>query len=125
MTIFDYFREPQPWINLDYYTWWQVAMFFTGALLWLVCYADTIIDIRKKKTLNIPIGCVVTNFGWEISAAIFFVPNMGKLLVIAYWAWMLFDAYIFASTFKYGYKQVMNEFFRKRIHFYLDRKSVV
>lgn len=125
MTIFDYVKEPQPWINLDYYTWWQVAMFFTGALLWLVCYADTIIDIRKKKTLNIPIGCVVTNFGWEISAAIFFVPNMGKLLVIAYWAWMLFDAYIFWSTFKYGYKQVMNEYFRKRIHFYLIAGIIV
>lgn len=94
-------------------------MFFTGSVLWLVCYIDTIKDIRKKKTLNIPIGCVITNFGWEISAAIFFVPNMGKLIVIAYWAWMIFDSYIFASTFRYGYKQMMNKYFREKIHFYL------
>ena len=94
-------------------------MFFSGSVLWLVCYIDTLIDIKKKKTINIPIGCVVTNYGWEVAASFVFVPNMGKLLVSAYWAWMLLDTFIFASTFKYGWKQCLIPFFKKNLHFYL------
>jgi hypothetical protein len=125
MTIFDYIKEPHPWIDLENYTLWQVIMFFTGSLLWLVCYIDTIIDIRKNKELNIPIGCVVTNYGWEIAASIFFVPNMGKLLVVAYWAWMILDTYIFISTFKYGYKQCMINYFKTNIKSFLGVGIIV
>jgi hypothetical protein len=85
----------------------------------LVCYADTLVDIRKKKTLNIPLAAIVLNFGWEIAACLFFVPNMGKLLVLAYWAWLCFDIFIFANTFRYGYKQVMNAFFKNQLKFFL------
>lgn len=120
MTIFEYIKQPEhPWIDLTKYTLTQVIMFFTGSVLWLVCYIDTLIDIRKKQSINIPVGCVITNYGWEISAALFFVPDMGLLLVIAYWAWMLFDTFIFASTFKYGYKQMMVPFFKKNAHYFI------
>lgn len=119
MNILEYLKEPHPWIDLVNYTWWQVALFFTGSILWLVCYADTLVDIRKKKTLNIPLAAIVLNFGWEIAACLFFVPNMGKLLVLAYWAWMCFDIFIFANTFRYGYKQVMNVFFKNQLKFFL------
>jgi hypothetical protein len=119
MTIFEYCKEPHPWIDLSNYTLWQVIMFFVGALLWLVCYADTIIGIRKRQSVNIPIGCVVTNYGWEIAAATVFVPNMGKLLVVAYWGWVIFDTYIFISTFRYGYKQCQIDFFKKNVHYFL------
>src|SRR6185312_2108371 len=119
MTVFEYFKEPQPWINLTDYTLWQVIMFFIGSVMWLICYVDTIIDIRKKQTLNIPIGCVVTNYGWELAASTVFLPNMGKLLVFAYWGWALFDTYIFISTFKYGYKQCMINFFKSKITWFL------
>src|SRR5688572_16882752 len=115
MTIFEYLREPHPWLNTDNYEVWQIAMFFAGSLLWMVCYIDTLIDIRKKKTIDIPVGCVVTNYGWEVAAAIFFVPDMGKLLVAAYWAWAVLDTFIFASTFRYGAKQFLIPFFKKRI----------
>jgi len=119
MTIFEYVKEPHPWINLVDYTLTQVIMFFAGSLLWLVCYVDTLIDIRKKKSINIPVGCVITNYGWEISTCLFFVPDMGLLLVVAYWAWMLLDTFIFLSTFRYGYKQMMIAFFRKNAHFFI------
>lgn len=125
MTVFEYFKEPQPWINLSYYTLWQVIMFFTGSLLWLVCYMDTIIGIRKKQTLAIPVGCVVTNYGWELAASTVFLPNMGKLLVFAYWGWAIFDTYIFISTFRYGYKQCQVDFFKKRIHWFLAMGIVI
>lgn len=119
MTIFEYVKEPHAWLNTDSYTVTQIVLFFIGSLLWLVCYIDTLYDIRKKKTLNIPLAAIVLNFGWEISTCWFFVPDMGKLLVAAYWAWMFFDLFIFASTFRYGYKQVQTAYFKKRIHLFL------
>lgn len=125
MSIFEYIKEPHPWVDLTRYTWWQVAMFFSGSVLWLVCYIDTLIDIRKKKTINIPVGCVVTNYGWEVAASFVFVPDMGKLLVVAYWAWMLLDTFIFASTFKYGWKQCMVPFFRSKLSMFLALGIVV
>ena len=125
MNIIDYIKESHPWIDLNNYTAWQVAMFFVGSLLWLICYVDTIINIRKNKTINIPIGCVITNYGWEVAAALTFVPDMGKLIVGAYWAWMVFDTYIFISTFKYGYKQVLNPYFRKHLSTYIIMGIVI
>lgn len=119
MTIFEYLKEPHPWLDTTNYTIVQIVLFFTGSLLWLVTYADTLLDIKNKKTLNIPLAAILLNFGWEIAACWFFVPNMGKLLVLAYWAWMFFDVFIFASTFRYGYKQVMNSFFRDRLKLFL------
>lgn len=119
MTIFEYLREPHPWLDTDNYTIIQIILFFIGSVLWLVCYIDTLIDIRKKKTLNIPLAAIVLNFGWEISACFFFVPNMGKLLVLAYWAWMFFDIFIFSNTFRFGDKQIMNSFFKQRLKLFL------
>jgi hypothetical protein len=54
MTIFEYVKEPHPWFNTVDYEPWQIAMFITGTLLWLVSYADIIVHIRSKKALIIP-----------------------------------------------------------------------
>lgn len=125
MTIFEYVKQPHPWIDLSHYTLTQVILFFTGSLFWLVCYADTLIDIRRKKTINIPVGCVITNYGWEIATCLFFVPDMGKLLVVAYWAWMLFDTFIFASTFRYGHQQMMVPFFKRNAVIFIAAGIVI
>ena len=119
MTIFEYLTMPHPWLDTSKYTPLQIGMFFVGSLLWLTCYIDTLRDIIKKKTLNIPLMAIVLNFGWEVATCWFFVPDMGKLLVIAYWAWMLVDAFIFYSTFRYGFKQLLNPYFAKRIGAFL------
>ena len=118
-TIFQYLKEPHPWLDFQKYNGWQVALFFTGCVLWLVCYIDTILDIIRKKMVNIPVAAVLLNFGWEIAACLFFVPDMGKLLVIAYWAWLLCDCFIFYSLFRFGYKQMMISFFIKNAHFFV------
>ena len=119
MTIWEYLRTSHPWIDLGNYHWWQVVLFFIGSLLWLLCYIDTLIDIRNKKIVNIPAAAVILNFGWEIAACFFFVPDMGKLLVAAYWAWMFCDIFIFYSLFRYGYKQMRVDFFRKHAHYFI------
>ena len=125
MTIFDYLKEPRPWLDTNNYTIVQIVLFFIGSLLWLVTYIDTLLDIKNKKTLNIPLAAILLNFGWEIAACWFFVPNMGKLLVLAYWAWMFFDVFIFANTFRYGYKQVISAFFQDRLKLFLAIGIVV
>ena len=119
MSIFEYLKHPHPWLDTSNYALWQIILFFAGSLLWLICYIDTIFDIRTKKVVNIPAAAVILNFGWEIAACFFFVPNMGKLLVAAYWAWMLCDIYIFYSLFRYGFKQMRIDFFKQHAHFFI------
>ena len=119
MTIFEYLKEPHPWFNTVDYHPWQIAMFIAGLLLWLGSYSDIIYNIVKRKSLVIPYGTVVTNYGWEISAAIFFVPNMGKALVVGYWAWMIFDTFIFVNTLKLANTQCMIEAVKKKIKWYI------
>lgn len=111
VSIIEYLQGSHPWINSSKYTLFQVLLFFLGALSWLVCYADAIYDIVKKKTVSIPVLAVCLNFGWEIATCLFFVPDMGKLLVLSYWGWMIFDAFIFVSAVRYGYKQMQVKFF--------------
>jgi hypothetical protein len=121
MTIFEYLKDsnPHPWIDSTKYTTLEVILFLVGSLSWFICYADTILSARKKQIVKIPVVAVLLNFGWEISTSFFFVPDMGKLLVISYWAWMIFDSYIFYSTFKYGYKQMQVPFFSKNARFFV------
>jgi len=119
MTIFEYLKESHPWIDLNNYTLLEVILFFAGSLSWLICYADTIYCAVKKQVVNIPVVAVLLNFGWEIATCWFFVPNMGKLLVIAYWGWMCFDAFIFISVFRYGSKQMKLSYFIKNAHFFV------
>lgn len=118
-TLFTYLKESHPWINTTDYTWWQVALFFTGALLWLVCYIDTIRDIRKRQIVNIPAAAVILNFGWEIVLAFFFLPDMGNLIVAAYWGWMVCDIFIFSSLFRFGFRQMRIDFFRNKAHYFI------
>lgn len=124
-TIFEYMKGSHPWFDTTNYTVLQIVLFFIGSMLWLVCYIDTVIDIFKKKTLNIPLAAICLNFGWEIATCWFFVPNMGKLIVIAYWAWMCVDLFIFASTFKYGFKQLQTPYFIKNIRWFLALSIIV
>lgn len=116
MTIFEYLQSPHPWFDTTNYTPLQIGMFLTGAILWIVAYINTIYVAVKKQTLDIPIIAITLNFGCEITTAIFFVPDMGKALVLAYWAWMVLDAYIVYSVWKYGYKQMRVDFFKQHFH---------
>jgi hypothetical protein len=112
MTIFEYLKTDQPWFDTSNYEWWQIAMFLTGAILWIVVYINTIYIIKKRNTVDIPIPAVILNFGCEVTTAFLFVPDMGKALVLAYWAWMVLDAYIVYSLLRYGWKQLLMPFFR-------------
>lgn len=127
MTIFEFIEtwDSQPWFNTEVYTPTQIGLFFTGAVLWMVAYVDAVVTIVKKKTVIIPIAAVLLNFGWEVAASIFFVPNMGKLLVVSYWVWMMLDIFIFLSLYKYGFKQLITDYFQKHIKLYLTLGIII
>nr|WP_294903194.1 hypothetical protein [uncultured Lacibacter sp.] len=115
MTIWEYLQESHPWFDTSNYTPLQIGLFFTGAVLWIVAYIIIIYMAIKKKTVIIPAAAVVCNFGNEVGGAIFWVPDMGNALVLAYWCWMLLDIFIVINLFRYGYKQFTTEFYRKNI----------
>ena len=121
-TIFQYLKEPHPWFNTSYYTLTQTLIFFFSALLWVVAYIETIRVIIKKKTLAIPVIAILLNFGYEVTCAFFFVPNMGKAVVIGYWAWMVLDCYIIFHAFKYGDKQIRNSYIKQNFKWPAFRK---
>jgi hypothetical protein len=113
MTIFEYFKEPHPWFDTTNYTLTMVIIFFCSAMLWVWAYIDTIKNIIKKKTLNIPVIPICLNFGYEVTTSFFFLPNMGKAVVFGYWAWMLLDLFIITHAFMYGDKQIRNPYIQK------------
>lgn len=115
MTIWKYIKDPHPWFDLTNYTALQIVLFTTGAVLWIIAYIEVIRFTVKRKVVLIPVVAVVCNYGNEIGGAFFWVPDMGKALVIAYWGWFLLDTFIVYKTFKYGYKQFTTAFFRKNI----------
>lgn len=119
MNIFDYLKGPHPWLDTSLYTPVQIALFLSGAVLWILVYIDTIRDILHKKTLNIPLIAICFNFGYEITTSFTFVPNMGKALVMAYWAWMVLDIFIFVSAFRYGSRQIRNSYFARNLSGFL------
>ena len=115
INILDFHWAEQPWFNTVDYTVLQVILFTIGALLWVVAYICTLFNAYKrknKKTLDIPVIAVVLNFGSEITTAFFWLPNMGKFLVLAYWAWMVLDIFIVIAMFRYGYLQFPHGIFK-------------
>jgi hypothetical protein len=112
MTIWEYMADPGPWFNTDRYTPTQIAMFTTGAVLWIVVYVVTIRRLITSHELAIPFLAVTLNIGTELTTAVLFVPDMGTVLVVAYWAWLVLDVFIVTGLFRYGSKQVRSPYFK-------------
>jgi hypothetical protein len=112
MTIWEYIKEPHPWFDTTNYTPLQIGLFTTGALLWILAYLVVIKYSFKQKTVLIPAIAVICNYGNEVGGAIFFVPDMGKALVIAYWGWLILDTFIVYKLLEFGSKQFTTPFFK-------------
>ena len=115
MTIWEYISLAEhPWFNTEAYTPLQIGMFTVGALLWVLVYVVTIRGLIRYKELAIPVIAVTLNIGCEITTAVFFVPDMGLALVLAYWAWLVLDVFIVIGLFRYGHKQIYSPYLTKR-----------
>lgn len=97
------------WFNTVDYTPLQLGLFFTGAVLWLVCYAFIVKNIFVNKFCEMPAGVLCANFTWEFLWSFYVVPDMGFLLEIGYKLWFVVDLVIVWGFYRYGFKQVIPE----------------
>ncbi|WP_276134691.1 hypothetical protein [Polluticoccus soli] len=111
--LVDYIRTPHPWVDTTYYELPVVIIFFCAAMFWVWAYIDTIRGIIKKKTIGVPVVAICLNFGYEVTAAFFFLPDMGKAVVFGYVGWLVLDLYIVIHAFRYGDKQIRNPYIKK------------
>ena len=107
----------QPLINFDEYS--SLGLFFNGVgcLFWVVAYAILVLEIRKKKFVEMPAYVAGANIGWEFVWSFIYHPNTGLLFSLSYQAAFLLDCFIFYSVLRYGTKQPMNSETKK--HFVL------
>ena len=92
-------------LNLHDYTGAQIALYSTGAYLWVVAYLIYVRNGFKYRVVEMPAFAAAGNIGWELNWALFFTTDLGALCVYAHKAWFFIDVVIFFLVLKYGYKQ--------------------
>jgi hypothetical protein len=94
------------WLNTDYYTPLQLALFGGGAVLWVVNYIFIVRNVIKNKFVEMPASVLCANFTWEFLWAWIFTQNMGFAIGLGYKLWFCLDVFIVWGFYNYGYKQV-------------------
>lgn len=107
----------QPLINFEDYSSWGLLFNGVGCLFWVLAYAILVLEIRKKKFVEMPAYVAGANIGWEFVWSFIYHPNTGMLYSLSYQAAFLLDCFIFYSVLRYGTKQPMNPETKK--HFVL------
>lgn len=110
-------NDPSSWLNwVDLncvpYTYYQVAVFATGCLMWVVAYAIMLRNAIKFKFIEMAAIAGISNFAWELLWGTIFTTDMGLFLVWTYRAWLIFDCFIIYQLFKYGHKQIRHPWIR-------------
>src|SRR5690242_5018587 len=91
--------------NLQQYTAAQLALYATGAYLWVVAYLIYIRNGFKYGVVEMPAFAACGNVGWEFCWALVFTTDLGALSVYAHKAWFFLDLAIFYLVLKYAHKQ--------------------
>jgi len=107
----------QPLINFEDYPVGGLIFNGIGCLFWVVAYAVLVMEIRKKKFVEMPAYVAGANIGWEFVWSFIYHPDSGLLFALSYQAAFFLDCYIFYAILRYGTKQPMNPETRK--HFIL------
>lgn len=118
-------NNPSHWfnwvdINCIPYTHYEVIVFATGCLMWVVAYAIMLRNAIKFKFIEMAAIAGISNFAWELLWGTIFNTDMGLFLVWTYRAWLIFDVFIIWQLFKYGHKQCQNPIIRKHFKFLLS-----
>ncbi|MDH5544142.1 MAG: hypothetical protein OEZ43_01040 [Gammaproteobacteria bacterium] len=100
-------------INCVPYTKLQMVLFAGGCLMWVVAYVIMIKNARKFRFIEMAAFAGVSNFAWEALWSWWYTPDTGQFMVWTYRAWFFLDVYIVYLLFKYGHKQIQNEYLRK------------
>jgi hypothetical protein len=105
------------WINTEQYSTSALIWNGVGCLFWVVTYAALVMEIIKRKFVEMPFFIAAGNITWEFVWSFFYHPDTGQLYSLSYQGAFLLDVFIFYSVFKYGSKQIEIPVFKK--HFKL------
>lgn len=105
------------WINTEHYSTSALIWNGVGCLFWVVTYAALVMEIIKRKFVEMPFFIAAGNITWEFVWSFFYHPDTGQLYSLSYQGAFLLDVFIFYSVFKYGSKQIEIPLFKK--HFKL------
>lgn len=87
------------------YTPLQLALYASGAYLWVVAYLIYIRNGFRYRYVEMPAFAAAGNIGWEFCWALLFRTDLGELSRYAHFAWFGLDLLIFWLVLKYGSKQ--------------------
>jgi hypothetical protein len=79
-----------------------------GCIFWVVAYVVLVIEIRKKKFVEMPAYVAGANIAWEFIWSTFYHPDTGLLYALSYIGAFILDCYIFYSILRYGTRQPMS-----------------
>lgn len=106
------FTTTQAWFNTVDYTVPQLVIFALGSVGWVIAYVATTATLIKKKFVEIPAGAVVANMAWEVVWGFIYGCDTGRAFTYGYALWAIQDVFITWGLFKYGSKQVANEYLK-------------
>jgi hypothetical protein len=93
------------WLNLDKYTPAQLLLNGAGCGAWVVAYVALLVEIWRRKYVEMPALVAGANIGWEFVWSWIDKPDTGLLYLWMYRAAFLLDVGIFACLLLYGRKQ--------------------
>src|ERR1041385_3296459 len=100
--------------NTKDYTTLELILFAGGCYLWVIAYIVYMINIHKKRCVDMAFFAAAGNIAWEfVWSWCLPTTDMGLVLVWAYRIWFFFDLYIFAGIVRYGAKQITTPALRR------------
>lgn len=122
-------NDPSHWfnwvdINCDPYTYYQLIVFATGCLMWVIAYGIMLRNAIKFKFIEMAAVAGISNFAWEILWGTIFNTDMGQFFVWTYRAWLIFDLFIVYHLFKYGHKQCRDPLIRANFKWLLGLAGI-
>lgn len=96
------------------YTFWQTFFYFGGFVLWALVYVVVVVNIVRKKFVEVPVFTVCGNVAWEFLYSFIFPLNMLEpWLQHLYQIGFFLDCFIIYSVLRYGHKQIITPWIRK------------
>ncbi len=102
-----------PFINTADYSIAGLVFNGVGCLFWVIAYAVLVLEIRKKKFVEMPAYVAGANIGWEFVWSFIYHPDTGIIYALSYIGAFFLDCYIFISILRYGTKQPMADGLKK------------
>jgi hypothetical protein len=94
------------WINTKEYSTSALLWNGVGCMFWIVTYVALVIEIFRRKYVEMPFFIAAGNLAWEFVWSFLYHPDTGKLYSLSYQGAFLLDVFIFISMLKYGHKQI-------------------